>query len=230
MYAIVERLRARAPATTSARELAAHFEVSTRTIERDISALQQAGVPIWAGVGRRGGLGIDPAFTLPPLNLTAAEAVAVAVALGRDAGSPFASAGRAALAKVAAVMPGSELAGAQQVTERIRLLDPGPVPGPSTSVAAVEGVGRALVLGRALELDYGDAAGSPSRRVVEPMGLVANGAHWYLVAWCRQRDAARAFRLDRIAAAAVLDESARQRPFDLADDELRRLARRPDWS
>ncbi|WP_238433972.1 helix-turn-helix transcriptional regulator [Micromonospora tarensis] len=90
LYALVEELRAVSPRPRSARWLAVRFEVSSRTIERDIGALQQAGVPIWAEPGRTGGYVLDRAHTLPPVNLTAAEAVAMAVALHRLAGTPFA--------------------------------------------------------------------------------------------------------------------------------------------
>ena len=55
LYALAEELRAVAPRPRSARRLAQHFEVSTRTIERDLAALQQAGVPIWATSGPGGG-------------------------------------------------------------------------------------------------------------------------------------------------------------------------------
>src|SRR5215211_7403000 len=73
LYAIVEVLRATAPRARTARQLAERFEVSARTIERDISALQQSGVPIWATPGPGGGYSVDPEMTLPPLNLTADE-------------------------------------------------------------------------------------------------------------------------------------------------------------
>ena len=55
LYAIVEELRAVSPRPRSASWLADRFEVSRRTIERDISALQQTGVPVWAEPGRTGG-------------------------------------------------------------------------------------------------------------------------------------------------------------------------------
>jgi predicted DNA-binding transcriptional regulator YafY len=64
LYALVEELRAVAPRPRSARQLAERYEVSTRTIERDILALQESGVPIYAETGRRGGYAIDNAKAL----------------------------------------------------------------------------------------------------------------------------------------------------------------------
>ncbi|MBA3450497.1 MAG: HTH domain-containing protein, partial [Chloroflexia bacterium] len=81
LYALVEELRARAPRTMRAAELGARFEVSTRTIERDLLALQEAGVPIWSRPGPGGGYGLNADTTLPPLNLTPAEAAALATAV-----------------------------------------------------------------------------------------------------------------------------------------------------
>ena len=68
LYALVEELRAVAPRPRSARWLANRFEVSARTIERDISALQQSGVPVWADTGRSGGYCLDKERSLPPVN------------------------------------------------------------------------------------------------------------------------------------------------------------------
>ncbi|MFS4096524.1 helix-turn-helix transcriptional regulator, partial [Streptomyces sp. AF1A] len=105
LYALVEELRAAAPRPLSARALARRFEVSVRTIERDLSALQQSGVPIHAEAGRSGGYVLDRERTLPPLAITPAEATALAVALHALAGTPFAADARSALHKVLAVMP-----------------------------------------------------------------------------------------------------------------------------
>jgi predicted DNA-binding transcriptional regulator YafY len=122
LYALVEDLRASAPRPRSARQLAARYEVSPRTIERDILALQESGVPVYAEPGRRGGYAIDKTMTLPPVNFTAAEMVAIAVALARDERTPFAAATRSALRKVLAVAPAAQTAQAAQLIDRVRLI------------------------------------------------------------------------------------------------------------
>src|SRR3954453_14311961 len=104
LYALVEELRARAPRTMRAVELAERFSVSTRTIERDLLALQEAGVPIWAQPGPGGGYSLNVDTTLPPLKLPPAQAAALAPALAPTRGMPFAEAGRSALKKLAGVM------------------------------------------------------------------------------------------------------------------------------
>ena len=99
-----------APRPRSARQLAGRYEVSTRTIERDILALQESGVPVYAVTGRRGGYVVDKAQTLPPLNFTAAEMVAMAVSLAGAEATPFAAALRSALRKVLAAAPAAQAA------------------------------------------------------------------------------------------------------------------------
>ncbi|TWJ20297.1 HTH domain-containing protein [Micromonospora endolithica] len=197
---MVEELRAVSPRPRSARWLAGHFEVSTRTIERDIGALQQSGVPIWAEPGRTGGYAVDRARTLPPVNFTAAEAVAMATALHRMRGTPFAAAAGTALRKLLAVMPAADAAEAHRLAGRVHLIDDGPV----APVPAV--VADAVSARRVLRLSYADRDGSPSQREVEPLGYLGNPRHWYLLAWCRLRDELRCFRTDRIIGVVPLAE------------------------
>ncbi|MFE3284142.1 helix-turn-helix transcriptional regulator, partial [Streptomyces sp. NPDC059233] len=66
LYALVEELRANAPRPVTVAALAARFEVSTRTAQRDLQALMESGVPVRTTPGRGGGWTIDPAMTLPP--------------------------------------------------------------------------------------------------------------------------------------------------------------------
>jgi predicted DNA-binding transcriptional regulator YafY len=216
LYALVEELRARAPRTKRAAELAARFEVSVRTIERDLLALQEAGVPIWAQPGPGGGYGLNVDTTLPPLNLTSAEATALATALAASGAMPFAGAGRSALQKLTSVMAAGPREAANTLVHQIRVL-PSPE-GPAT--ATVEALERALLASVAVEIVYRDAAGQETHRVVEPSGLFATGHGWYLSAWCRLRRGPRAFRLDRIGNVSLVSEVITPRPLDLMLREL----------
>jgi predicted DNA-binding transcriptional regulator YafY len=110
LYALVEELRAAGPRGRTASQLAARFEVSVRTIERDLSAIGQAGVPLATRQGRTGGYSLDPSMTLPPLNFTPREATAVAVALSSSTHVLFARDARSALQKIVAAMPAPALA------------------------------------------------------------------------------------------------------------------------
>lgn len=215
LYALVEELRAAAPQWRSAAWLAERFEVSTRTIERDLSALQQAGVPIYATPGRRGGYALDLQHTLPPLNLSAAEAAAVAAALAAPNASPFTHAGRSALQKILAVLREVDAEGAQQLAGRIRVFDSADERHPALAV-----VERAVVENRVVELTYVNRQDEASTRLVEPAAVLGVQPHWYLWAFCRLRDAPRVFRLDRIQSAALTEETVVDRGLDPASIEL----------
>ena len=140
--------------------MADRFEVSTRTIERDILALQEAGVPIRGAAGRRGGYFIDPQGTLPPINFTPAEALAIAIALADEAG-PFAAAGRQARHKVLAAMGEEARVEAKEMAERVRRYRRPHRAVPSEVPLAVQ---QAITERRVIEVDYIDRYGEPTGR------------------------------------------------------------------
>jgi predicted DNA-binding transcriptional regulator YafY len=211
LYALVEELRAVAPRPRSARWLAERFEVSSRTIERDLSALQQSGVPIWAEPGRTGGYALDRSHTLAPLGFTVEEALAVTTALGAMTSSPFAASAASALRKVVAVMDERNLRATEELIGRIHVLDDGDAP------PGGAGLDNALSSGRVHRITYRDRAGAETVRDVEPLGFVGKGRDWYLIAWCRLRDGVRAFRGDRIATVEALAERPPRRPLGAED-------------
>jgi predicted DNA-binding transcriptional regulator YafY len=220
LYALVEELRAVAPRPRSARQLAGRYEVSTRTIERDILALQESGVPVYAVTGRRGGYVIDKARTLPPLNFTAAEMLAMAVSLAGAGATPFASALRSALRKVLAAAPAAQTAQAAQLADRVRVI--------GTRSAVPLAIQEAIIARHVLRLRYRDRHDVMTCRDVEPVAFAGTRAHWYLVGWCRLRQGTRAFRVDRIHAAADTGEPAPHRSYgdldvDIPDTLIRRV-------
>jgi predicted DNA-binding transcriptional regulator YafY len=217
LYALVEELRARAPRLMRAGELAERFEVTVRTVERDLLALQEAGVPIWAQPGPGGGYGLNVDTTLPPLNLTPAEAAAIATALAATRAMPFAEAGRSALQKLTGVMASAPKDSASRLVSHIRVVQ-GPLHTPASSVDEV--IQQALLASVAVEMTYRDFQSRETVRVVEPAGLVGTRHGWYLAAWCRLRQAPRAFRLDRIVSASLTTEPMPARPLETVLPDL----------
>ena len=205
LYAIVEELRAAGSRGRTAAALAGTFEVATRTVKRDVSALQQAGVQIWATGGPGGGYVLDAAATLPPITFTAAEATALALALAVQPGLPFAEDGRSALAKVLAVMPPSGADDARDLARRT-WVRPAHRRAP---VAVTRVLDEGLRHRRVVALDYTAAGGvSTTGRPVEPMAYALDeDRNWYLLAWCRLREGGRWFRLDRIDAARLTGDT-----------------------
>jgi predicted DNA-binding transcriptional regulator YafY len=102
----------------TAARLAAWLEVSTRTVKRDLAALQQAGLPVWAQPGPGGGYVLNEGTALPPVNLVPAQATAIAVALAPHQDGPYAVDGRAALEKILDVMDAAARERAERLSRR----------------------------------------------------------------------------------------------------------------
>ena len=188
----------RDPRGRTARQLAEHFEVSVRTIERDLSALGQAGVPLATKQGRTGGYTLDRSMSLPPLNFTPREAAAVAVALSRSEHVLFTRDARSALQKIVAAMPERALEEARATAEKVRLLVQ-PAPDPDAEIA--ETIWRAVRDNQVLRIRYIDVGGLETEREVEPQHVVVGPNGSYLTAWCHLRGDDRVFRMDRITRA-----------------------------
>jgi predicted DNA-binding transcriptional regulator YafY len=224
LYALVEELRAAGALGRSAHWLAVSFEMSVRTIERDILALQEAGVPISARLGRRGGYVLDGSMTLPPLNFTPAEAVALTVGLRRLDDAPWARDARSALLKVVAAMPAGAVSRARTLADGVRLLVQ-PLSAPDQAVA--DAVVRAVEHATPILIDYLDVGNHPTVREVEPHHVVLGPNGSYVTGWCRLRQGERVFRIDRIHSVQPLPGRFEQpvREFDVEDYETRT----PSW-
>jgi predicted DNA-binding transcriptional regulator YafY len=148
--------------------------------------------------------------TLPPVALTPEEAAAVAVALAAQPDGAYAADGRTALEKVLDVLEPDPARRAQLLATSLWV-----------SAEAGHAAGMRSVMERAvtrhdvLALRYRDSRGTASRREVEPQLLARSGRHWFLVAWCRERQAVRWFREDRIESVETTGERAPRR--DLTD-------------
>ncbi|PEG51675.1 transcriptional regulator [Mycolicibacterium diernhoferi] len=221
MYALVDLLRgSRRP--WSAARLSEEFEVSKRTIERDIQSLQLAGVPIYADHGVSGGYSILREHSLPPLNLTVPESLAVLAGLGLLETSPYGAAARRARAKVLAISREDQLAPIDEALASMFVIDAQP-----SSEAAVALIPEAIAARRVVRLSYTAKDGEThTTRDVEAMGLLRGGAAWLFVGWCRLRQGIRGFQLDRIRQLEITDEVFPDRDSAVLEADLSRWSTR----
>lgn len=187
-----------------AEDIAAHFEISIRTVYRDIAALSEAGVPIMAEAGV--GYSIMHGYHLPPVMFTPEEAGALATAgvLTRQmTDHSIDGSMQSALLKIRAVLPRVQ----QERLERIeRSTDLAESPYRDIQVSILD-LQKALAESRVVHIAYRTGGREMiTRRDVEPLGLVRYLAHWHLIAWCRLREDTRDFRLDRIEEMSITNE------------------------
>lgn len=202
-----------------AEEIAAHFEISLRTVYRDVAALSEAGVPVVAEAGV--GYSLLQGYSVPPVMFTPEEAGALFLAgdlVDHLTDRSMQAQMRSALLKIRAVLPRSHQDRLDRLAHTTALLLPPPT-GPADDRAALARIQSALAQRRVLELRYRSTAGdAETLREVEPLGLLFYADHWHLIAWCRLRRDLRDFRTDRIVALAIREESfSGHRDFSLRD-------------
>jgi len=219
LFEIVQIIRSRR--LTTAQYLSDRLEVSCRTVYRDISDLQCAGIPIRgeAGVGYT----LDKGFDLPPLMFTRAEieAVALGANLVRSwADDEMARAAKQAFAKIEVVLP-KALRGQMEKTplfalnfERDEEL--------YLKMSALRG---AIRMKHKVRIEYRDARSNSTTRLLRPLCLSFFAPIWMLSAYCELRGEFRNFRLDRMGEIDVTDKGFEDETGKTLDDFLARVTR-----
>lgn len=208
LMAIVVHLQGRR--LVRAEDIAAHFEVSVRTVYRDIAALGEAGIPILGEAGV--GYGLAKGYYLPPVMFTAEEASALSMGAKLVEHLTDASLRKhmeSALLKIRSVLPRDRQDYLDRLERSTVLVGngPGQVPIPRLASKALIPIQRALAERRVLGLEYqGAQRRERTRRDVEPLGLVYYSDNWHLIAFCRLRRDVRDFRTDRICEIQARDE------------------------
>lgn len=202
LLTLLERLRLRRTPVQGA-QLAQDLGISLRTLYRDIATLQQQGARIEGEAGI--GYVLRPGHSLPPLMFSIEELEALALGtqwvIERSGDPPLAEAARHALAKVRAVLPAAE----RFELDHNPLLVPDGQP-LAFDPALLPQIRRAIRAQRKLRLDYRDAQGQLSERIVWPFALGFFEQSRVLSAWCELRTECRHFRLDRMRACEPLPE------------------------
>ena len=186
-----------------AEEMADRFEISLRTVYRDVKALMEAGVPIGSEAGK--GYFIVDGYHLPPVMFTQDEASAMLLAgkfVEKMSDKSVRKAFESAMFKIKAVMSETEKDHLDHLQSHIEVYVS------SRSVQNQEEfpdhfiteIQRAVVKKQVLKLDYISNQEALTQREVEPIGLFYYSGAWHLIAWCRMRNGYRDFRADRIKA------------------------------
>jgi predicted DNA-binding transcriptional regulator YafY len=207
---------------TTAVYLSEKFNVSTRTIYRDIKSLEQAGIPIITEEGK--GYSIMEGYHLPPVMFTESEANALITAellIVNNNDTSLINEYTQAIAKIKAVLRTTTKDKANLLSSRLvfRQYQANEVTSHYLSVLQLALTNYSIV-----DINYSSASETtPTQRLIEPFALYSTQHHWLLIAFCRLRNDFRAFRLDRINSLQVT--SNKFEPHQLSLEEYFEICR-----
>jgi len=198
----------------TATEFAERFEVSVRTVYRDIRKLEEAGVPIVTIDGR--GYCLMEGYGMSPVQFTEQEANALVTAellVHKTQDSSFIRDFDEAMIKIKSVFRSSVQEKSELLSSKIHVLE---WRWEDYSSNALSEIQIAITHLRYVEINY-QKANDPeiSFRRVEPYTLISANQKWILIAWCELRNSFRSFRIDRIRHFQILSEVFEDRGFNL---------------
>ncbi|MDR1299163.1 MAG: YafY family transcriptional regulator [Oscillospiraceae bacterium] len=195
-----------------ARELADMFEVSPRTIYRDIDAINIAGIPVRGAPGVGGGFEIMQNYKIDKKVFSAADLSAILMGLSGLSGMIRGDELVNALAKVKSFIPADSAKDIELKANQIHI-DLSPWMGSRNVQPYLEVIKTALRESKLLSFEYEDRRGNKTARTAEPYQLVLKSSHWYLQGYCRKRKDYRLFRLSRISNLQMQEETFTPRDY-----------------
>lgn len=214
LFGILILLQSRKYVTADA--IAERFDISIRTVYRDVRALSDQGVPVHFEPQR--GYSILKGFFLPPVSFTTEEANALLLLeplVGGLADKSIAHHYASALAKIRSVLHTNQRDAVDALQQRVKIQLPQRFYQESTFLASLQ---QAVSARHAIEIDYVNAKEERSRRTIEPIGLVFYAFGWHVIGWCRLRQAYRDFKVSRLTGLSCTGESfTKADHMDLAD-------------
>lgn len=186
----------------TAKELAEHFEVSTRTIYRDVESLSETGIPIYMSKGKGGGISLLPEFVLNKTVITEKEKADILSSLKAVQAVSLSEAGTA-LDKLGSLFGNIE---ADWIEVDFGFWGDG-----SKESDSFETLKQAILNKYIVEFQYTATGNERKLRRVEPLKLAFKGSNWYLYAYCREREDYRFFKLKRMQDITVAEERFHRR-------------------
>ena len=202
--------------TVTAKELADRFEVSTRTVYRDIDALSSAGVPVYTNNGNGGGIALLEDYTLNKTLLSKSESEGLLLALKTMGATDYPEA-NVIINKLGSIFKNNQAHDWIEVDFE----------GWSSKVNEQDRFSKirdAIVNKQVISFDYVNGNGGKSSRCVEPVKLIFNSYTWYLIAYCLLRNSHRMFRLSRIKNVQVTNRHFTQREIEEYENQVANLS------
>jgi predicted DNA-binding transcriptional regulator YafY len=183
----------------TAQEIADRFEISVRTVYRDIRSLEEAGLPIVSEAGV--GYSMMDGYRLPPVMFTKEEALTFITAeklMDRFTDYSLNNEYKAAMYKIRAVLRSREKDYIEGIEEQIAVLPNAYVP--DSNKVPLQSILNSIAQKTVLAIDYfANHSQQHSQRQVEPVGVFHLGEYWHMLAYCLLRKDYRDFRIDRIS-------------------------------
>lgn len=195
----------------TANSIAKKFDISIRTVYRDIKALEQAGIPIYAEEGK--GYSLMEGYTLPPVMFTEIEANALITAeqmVKKNKDASFVKNYSEAIIKIKALLKHNAKDKIAILSERIQFRQNIHNQITSNNLSLIQ---QAIIHFNPLHITYCSENTTISARIIEPLALYNTQENWIMIAYCRNKKDNRAFRLDRIEKIQVLDEHFKPHNF-----------------
>lgn len=196
-----------------ARELADIFEVSPRTIYRDIDTINMAGIPVRSTSGVGGGFEIMQQYKMDKKVFSASDLSAILMGLSGLSNVMRGDELVNALAKVKSFIPADRAKDIELKANQI-CIDLSPWMGNRNIQPYLEIIKTALQESKLLSFEYVAHHGNKSTRTVEPYQLVLKSSHWYLQGYCHKRNDFRLFRLSRISNLQMHEEVFTPRDYE----------------
>ncbi|MCR8659188.1 helix-turn-helix transcriptional regulator [Paenibacillus endoradicis] len=188
-----------------AKELADRFEVSVRTIYRDIEAINQAGIPIVTFQGMNGGIGLAKGYRLDRNVLTNDELAAIITALRGMSNSYISQSNEQLVEKINSIISPARAAEFHLKSNHL-IIDLTPWGSSGSLEFKLQLIKQAIEQQTRMRFNYSNANGELTFRIVEPYTLILKGRHWYLEAFCLKRGEFRLFKLLRIKDPILLEQ------------------------
>lgn len=188
-----------------AQELADMFEVSPRTIYRDIDAINMAGIPVTGASGVGGGFEIMPNYKMDRKVFSTADLSAILMGLSSLSNMVRGDELVNVLAKVKSFIPADRAKDIELKTNQI-YIDLSPWMGNKNIQPYLEMIKTALQESNLLSFEYTNHSGNKTTRTAEPYQLVMKSSHWYLYGYCHKRNDFRLFKLSRISNLQMKEE------------------------